>query len=97
MSRISFMIQSRMKNKGRSLVANSFFKGVQNELVGGTIRYMITGGGHILPESMRTINRIGYPLFNGFRYDGDGHYVCRYDKRYQQADSGQRRQSPLNP
>lgn len=66
MSRISFMIQSRMKNKGRSLVANSFFKGVQNELVGGTIRYMITGGGHILPESMRTINRIGYPLFNGF-------------------------------
>ena len=66
MSKLSYAMQSGMKNTGRKLAAGSIFKGVQNELVGGSVRFMISGGGHVLPETLRIINSIGYPLYNGF-------------------------------
>lgn len=66
MSKLSYAMQSGMKNTGRRMIAGSIFKGVQNELVGGSVRFMISGGGHILPETLRIINSIGYPLYNGF-------------------------------
>lgn len=66
MSKLSFSLQSNMKRAGRKMVGASIFKGVQGNLVGSSIRFLISGGGHILPESMRTINTIGYPLYNGF-------------------------------
>ncbi|MBQ9941804.1 MAG: aminotransferase class I/II-fold pyridoxal phosphate-dependent enzyme, partial [Christensenellaceae bacterium] len=66
MSKLSHSLQSNMKRAGRKMVGGSIFKGVQGNLVGGSIRFMINGGGHILPETMRTINNVGYPLYNGF-------------------------------
>jgi len=66
MSRLSNSLQRNMKHKGRKLVGASIFKGVQNNLVGSSIRFMISGGGHILPETLKIINTIGYPLYNGF-------------------------------
>ena len=66
MANISMAMQKRMKNKGRKMVANSVFKSVQANLVGSSIRYLISGGGHILPETLQIINAIGYPLYNGF-------------------------------
>ena len=66
MSRISYSLQSGMKHTGRKVVAGSFFRGIQNELVGTGIRFLINGGGHILPETLRAINSVGYPLYNGF-------------------------------
>lgn len=56
----------RASKHGRKVVASSIFKGVQSSLVGGSIRFMINGGGHLLPETQRIINAIGYPLYNGF-------------------------------
>lgn len=62
---MSLRLQSGMKKSGRK-IASSLFKSVQANLVGPTIRFMISGGGHILPETLKTLNAIGYPLYNGF-------------------------------
>ncbi|MBO2516774.1 MAG: hypothetical protein CW338_05765 [Clostridiales bacterium] len=40
--------------------------GIQQSLLGTKIRSMITGGGHVPLSTMRMINAIGYPLYNGF-------------------------------
>ena len=66
MSRLSMRLQRNMKRPGRKMVGASIFKGVQGNLVGGSIRFLINGGGHILPETLKTINAVGYPLYNGF-------------------------------
>lgn len=66
MSALSLTMQMHMKKAGRRLVSNSIFREVQSNLVGGAIRALISGGGHILPETLKIINSIGYPLYNGF-------------------------------
>ncbi len=66
MLNLSYTIQNNMKRNGRKIVSGSIFKGVQENLVGSSVRFMISGGGHILPETIRIINSIGYPLYNGF-------------------------------
>ena len=41
-------------------------KKIQKKLLGSSIRMCISGGGYLSNETMRTINGIGYPLYNGF-------------------------------
>ena len=42
------------------------FREVRDNLFGGSIRFMITGGSFIPPETMRFFNGIGYRLANGY-------------------------------
>ena len=65
-SDLSIKIQRLMGNFGRKLVSKLFFKELQQKLVGDSIQFMISGGGHIQPETIKLINAIGYPLVNGF-------------------------------
>lgn len=65
-SRISYSTQAHVKRKGRRVMGASIFRSIQESLVGGSIRFMINGGGHILPDTLKTLNTIGYPLYNGF-------------------------------
>ncbi len=62
----SIFLQKRMGKAGKAIASNLFFKEVQGNLVGSSIRYMVSGGGHILPETLKIINGIGYRLSNGF-------------------------------
>lgn len=39
---------------------------VQKNILGNKVRYCISGGGFISPETLTTINGIGYPLYNGY-------------------------------
>ncbi len=39
---------------------------VRRKAFGESPRFMISGGAYIDPEALRTINAIGYPLFNGY-------------------------------
>lgn len=39
---------------------------VQKMLLGNKVRYCISGGGYLSPETLRTINGLGYNLYNGF-------------------------------
>lgn len=41
-------------------------KKIQKELLGTHVRYCISGGGQLTYDTSRTINGIGYPLYNGF-------------------------------
>lgn len=34
--------------------------------MGTDIRFLISGGGHIIPETLKTLTAIGYPIHNGF-------------------------------
>lgn len=47
-------------------LGKTLFKGIQKQLFGSDIRFLISGGGHILPGTLRIINGIGYSLNNGF-------------------------------
>ncbi len=65
-SDLSIKIQRRLGRFGRKLVSAVFFKKLQDKLVGGSIQFLISGGGHIQPETLKIINSIGYPLVTGF-------------------------------
>lgn len=65
-SDLSIKLQKRLGKAGRKLVSNLFFKDIQQKLVGNSIEFMISGGGHIQPETLKIINSIGYPLVTGF-------------------------------
>jgi long-subunit acyl-CoA synthetase (AMP-forming) len=65
-SDISIKLQRRLGRAGRKLVSKLFFKELQQKLVGDSIQFMISGGGHIQPETLKIINSIGYPLVSGF-------------------------------
>lgn len=66
LSKISHAMQKNMKRSGRKILGASALKSIQQELIGSSVRFLINGGGHIVPETMRIINDIGYPLYNGF-------------------------------
>ena len=49
------------------IAASGIAKGVvQKALLGGAVRYCISGGGYLNQDTLRTINGIGYPLYDGF-------------------------------
>lgn len=64
---MSINIQSSKGALGLVQVRENMFKDLRNEeLFGDTLKMAVNGGGHILPETMRVINALGYPLSNGF-------------------------------
>ena len=65
-SDISIKLQRKLGKAGRRLVSRTIFKDLQQKLVGGGIQFLISGGGHIQPEAIKTINSIGYHLVSGF-------------------------------
>ena len=62
---VSLKLQSICPRFGKWF-ASKIFREVQEKSFGNSIKFMISGGGYITSESLRTINGIGYPLFNGY-------------------------------
>ncbi|MBT3320021.1 MAG: AMP-binding protein [Clostridia bacterium] len=63
---ISISLRRRLGKLGKIIAAKVLFKDLQNKLVGDSIQFMISGGAHIKPETIRIINAIGYHLVSGF-------------------------------
>lgn len=63
--KFSIFIQRIFPRWGLKL-ARKMFKEVNNKLFGDSVYFSITGGSYISPETLRVINAIGYPLFNGY-------------------------------
>jgi Long-chain acyl-CoA synthetases (AMP-forming) len=63
---ISIRLQRRLGSAGRKIVSRLFFREIQEKLVGSSIQFLISGGGHIQPETLKVVNAIGYPLYSGF-------------------------------
>lgn len=65
--RLSLKLQSGPFPKlGRRFVRNVLFRSVQEQALGCGVRFCITGGGAIRNDTMRIINGMGYPLYNGY-------------------------------
>jgi long-subunit acyl-CoA synthetase (AMP-forming) len=65
MCSLSLFVQRISPEKGIAF-AKKLFKGVHSNLVGSDLRCIISGGGHVLPETLRVINAIGYYTLCGF-------------------------------
>ncbi len=64
--KFSLWLQSLFPGFGIWFVSSFLFKQVKNQIFGHSIKFMITGGSDIKKESLRLINGIGYPLYNGY-------------------------------
>lgn len=58
-------IQNIFPNFGL-VITRGLMKEVQNQVFGNSIKFLITGGGYISPNTLKVINGIGYPLYNGY-------------------------------
>ncbi len=63
-----------------NVVVPDMIKKIQYTLLGPQIRLMITGGGHIPDGTLKLINALGYPLYNGFGMTETG--VCAVEVSY---------------
>lgn len=65
--RLSLRLQSGpFPRLGRWFSRSVLFRSVQQKALGTGIRFCITGGGAIRTDTMRLINGIAYPLYNGY-------------------------------
>lgn len=64
-ARLSLRLQDVFPRLGK-LVAAALFSGARKQTLGKSIRFLISGGGVLKTETLRTINAIGYTLENGY-------------------------------
>lgn len=64
--RLSIFLQTIFPVFGRKFVSRFFFKKVRNNLFGESLTFCISGGSFISEETLRIINGLGYPLYNGY-------------------------------
>ena len=63
---LSIKLQKALGRTGQKIAQKVIFAKYQNMLFGTDIHMMISGGGSILPETLRLFNAMGYFLINGF-------------------------------
>ncbi|NLF26712.1 MAG: AMP-binding protein [Clostridiales bacterium] len=79
-SRLSLFMQSIHPRLGLWLAAR-MFKGVRARLLGGGIRFAISGGGALRSDTARTLSALGYPLYNGYGMTEIGIASVALDRR----------------
>lgn len=62
---ICLKLQNIFPNLGLVLT-RKLMSEVQNQVFGKSIKFLITGGGYISPNTLRILNGVGYPLYNGY-------------------------------
>ncbi len=63
--KLSLKLQRTFKNNGDKY-ARRLMKDVTSELFGDSVLFCISGGSYIKDETLRIINGLGYPLYNGY-------------------------------
>ena len=63
--KLALNLQRIMPSLGLKL-SNRLLKDVTNNLFGKSVKFCISGGGAIKDSTMRIINALGYPLYNGY-------------------------------
>lgn len=61
----TYKIQKLMPYKGIS-ISKKLLKQITEKLFGKTVFFTITGGGYIKDSTLKLINSLGYPLYNGY-------------------------------
>lgn len=62
-------------------VAKRLFADVRKKLFGNSLRFCVTGGSAIDEASFKTVNAIGYPLYNGYGMTEIGIAAVDFEKR----------------
>lgn len=62
----SIKIQTNNPRFGQQLVSSTIFKNLRKETFGDSFRFGVNGAGSIYLNTIKTINALGYPLYNGF-------------------------------
>ena len=62
---LTLKLQTIMPHLGLK-ISNRLLREVTNNLFGKSVRFCISGGGAVKDSTMRIINALGYPLYNGY-------------------------------
>jgi long-subunit acyl-CoA synthetase (AMP-forming) len=62
---LSIKLQTLFPNLGK-YIAKRIFANVRNKVFGESVQFCISGGHFIKEDSLKIINGLGYPLYNGF-------------------------------
>lgn len=62
---LALKLQTIMPHLGLK-ISNRILREVTNNLFGKSVRFCISGGGAVKDSTMRIINALGYPLYNGY-------------------------------
>lgn len=64
--------------------AKKSLKVVRNKIFGDSVRFCISGGAHIGTDTLRLINGLGYPLYNGYGMTEIGIVCANFTRRIDQ-------------
>ena len=64
--RLSLALQNCPIPKLGRFLARTLMRSVQRQALGDAVRFCISGGGALREDTLRLINGIGYPLYNGY-------------------------------
>ena len=64
--RLSLKLQNLPFRKLGRFLARKLMRSVQKQALGEAVRFCISGGGSLREDTLRLINGIGYPLYNGY-------------------------------
>lgn len=63
--KVSYDIQKIFLIKGMN-ISRKMFKEINEKIFGNSVQFLISGGGYIKDSTLRMINLLGYPLYNGY-------------------------------
>ncbi|MDD5016593.1 MAG: AMP-binding protein [Eubacteriales bacterium] len=63
---IAYHTHTMTKRQAGYGASRSLLKTIQQRLLGPAIKFCISGGGHITYDTLKIINGVGYPLYNGY-------------------------------
>lgn len=63
--KISYNIQKMSPIKGMKF-SRKLFKEINDKIFGDSVQFLISGGGYIKDSTLKLINLLGYPLYNGY-------------------------------
>lgn len=86
--RISLFLQNIFPKLGRKFVSKFLFKNVRRYLFGDSLTFCISGGSFISEETLRIINGLGYPLYNGYGTTEIGIASANFKLRVKERISG---------
>ena len=85
---ISLFAQKISPEGGVRLAKKMFKKSVLDSLVGTSMEVIVSGGGHVLPSTLKTINAIGYYTLCGFGMTEVGISSLNYEYSVKSRNTG---------
>ncbi|MBQ7879032.1 MAG: AMP-binding protein, partial [Clostridia bacterium] len=77
-----------VKKTGSAWLGKRLFKEVRDNLFGESVRFLISGGSAVRPETLRFFNAIGYRLANGFGMSEVGITSVELSSKYRYLTDG---------